>query len=86
MRSLPVDEAAGETESKMRVGIMTYDNKINFYNCNKNLAQPQQMTVGDVDDMFVPLVEGEAAVAIFKKIILISFHSCCRFASVGQGV
>jgi len=58
LRSLPVDEAAGETESKMRVGIMTYDNKINFYNCNKNLAQPQQMTVGDVDDMFVPLVEG----------------------------
>jgi hypothetical protein len=27
---------------------MTYDNKINFYNCNKALAQPQQMTVGDV--------------------------------------
>ncbi len=31
-----------------QVGFMTYDNKINFYNCNKALAQPQQMTVGDV--------------------------------------
>jgi len=58
LKGLPIDEAAGETESKMKVGFMTYDNKINFYNCNKNLAQPQQMTVGDVDDMFVPLVEG----------------------------
>ena len=37
---------------------MTYDSKINFYNCNSLLAQPQQMTVGDVDDMFVPLAEG----------------------------
>merc|ERR1712088_238850 len=37
---------------------MTYDSKINFYNCNAALAQPRQMTVGDVDDMFVPLAEG----------------------------
>ena len=27
---------------------MTYDKNINFYNCNPLLAQPQQMTVGDV--------------------------------------
>ena len=42
----------------MRVGFMTYDHKINFYNIKGNLSQPQQMTVGDVDDMFVPLVDG----------------------------
>ncbi len=42
----------------MRVGFMTYDNKINFYNIKGNLSQPQQLTVGDVDDMFVPLVDG----------------------------
>merc|ERR1719278_1564248 len=58
LRSLPVDEAAGHTASNMKVGFMTYDSKINFYNCNAALAQPQQMTVGDVDDMFVPLAEG----------------------------
>merc|ERR1719206_983398 len=58
LRSLPVDEAAGHTASNMKVGFMTYDSKINFYNCNVALAQPQQMTVGDVDDMFVPLAEG----------------------------
>lgn len=42
----------------MRVGFMTYDSKIHFYNINAGLSQPQQMTVGDVQDMFVPLVEG----------------------------
>ena len=42
----------------MRVGFMTYDRKINFYNIKGNLSQPQQMTVGDVGDMFVPLVDG----------------------------
>merc|ERR1719242_1542778 len=58
LRNLPVDTAGGETETKMKVGFMTYDSKINFYNCNAALAQPQQMTVGDVEDMFVPLAEG----------------------------
>merc|ERR1719397_1706046 len=56
LKQLPVD--AGQTTSNMKVGFMTYDSKINFYNCNAALAQPQQMTVGDVDDMFVPLAEG----------------------------
>jgi len=58
LKNLPVDTAGGETETKMKVGFMTYDSKINFYNCNAALAQPQQMTVGDVEDMFVPLAEG----------------------------
>merc|ERR1719191_2245 len=58
LRNLPVDRDAGHTASNMKVGFMTYDSKINFYNCNAALAQPQQMTVGDVDDMFVPLAEG----------------------------
>ena len=42
----------------MRVGFMTYDSKINFYNIKGALTQPQMMTVGDVNDMFVPLVDG----------------------------
>ena len=45
-------------QERMRVGFMTYDRKINFYNIKGNLSQPQQMTVGDVGDMFVPLVDG----------------------------
>ena len=56
LRNLPRDTNCDK--SKMRVGFMTYDSKINFYNINSKLAQPQQMTVGDVGDMFVPLSEG----------------------------
>merc|ERR1719391_1422014 len=58
LKDLPIDKAADQTETKMKVGFMTYDSKINFYNCNAALAQPQQMTVGDVEDMFVPMAEG----------------------------
>merc|ERR1719365_279096 len=58
LKDLPIDRAADQTETKMKVGFMTYDSKINFYNCNAALAQPQQMTVGDVEDMFVPMAEG----------------------------
>merc|ERR1719312_517273 len=58
LKNLPVDTAAGFTETKMKVGFMTYDRNINFYNCNSLLAQPQQLTVGDVEDMFVPMAEG----------------------------
>ena len=41
-------------QSKTRVGFMTYDSKINFYNINgAKLSQPQQMTVGDVLLVFI---------------------------------
>merc|ERR1719385_346914 len=56
LRNLPRDTNCDK--SVMKVGFMTYDSKINFYNINSKLAQPQQMTVGDVGDMFVPLSEG----------------------------
>jgi len=45
LRDLPVDSGAGFTKSNMKVGFMTYDKQINFYNVNPLLAQPQQLTV-----------------------------------------
>jgi len=56
LKNLPRDMNCDK--ERMRVGFMTYDRKINFYNIKGNLSQPQQMTVGDVGDMFVPLVDG----------------------------
>ena len=41
LRNLPRDTNCDK--SSMRVGFMTYDSKINFYNCNSKLAQPQQV-------------------------------------------
>lgn len=56
LKHLPRDMSCDKEQ--MRVGFMTYDSKINFYNIKGALTQPQMMTVGDVNDMFVPLVDG----------------------------
>lgn len=41
-----------------RVGFITYSNEVHFYNIKPSLAQPQMMVVGDVEDMFMPLLDG----------------------------
>lgn len=56
LKRLPKDE--GAEKSNMRVGFVTYNNTVHFYNIKGCLAQPQMMVVGDVDDMFMPLLEG----------------------------
>ncbi|XP_067008422.2 protein transport protein Sec24C [Anabrus simplex] len=48
----------GAEKSNMRVGFITYNNTVHFYNVKGCLAQPQMMVVGDVQDMFMPLLEG----------------------------
>ena len=45
-------------ESEIRVGFATYSNVIHFYNVKGCLAQPQMLVVSDVQDVFVPLVDG----------------------------
>ena len=45
-------------ESEIRVGFVTYADVIHFYNVKGNLVQPQMMVVGDVNDVFVPMVDG----------------------------
>uniref|UniRef100_A0A8C4SGL1 SEC24 homolog C, COPII coat complex component n=1 Tax=Erpetoichthys calabaricus TaxID=27687 RepID=A0A8C4SGL1_ERPCA len=45
-------------ESSIRVGFITYNKVLHFYNVKSSLAQPQMMVVSDVADMFVPLLDG----------------------------
>ncbi|XP_053306347.1 protein transport protein Sec24C isoform X2 [Spea bombifrons] len=45
-------------ESVIRVGFVTYNKVLHFYNVKSSLAQPQMMVVSDVADMFVPLLDG----------------------------
>ncbi|KAH0624357.1 hypothetical protein JD844_031752 [Phrynosoma platyrhinos] len=45
-------------ESAIRVGFVTYNKVLHFYNVKSSLAQPQMMVVSDVSDMFVPLLDG----------------------------
>nr|XP_033797763.1 protein transport protein Sec24C isoform X3 [Geotrypetes seraphini] len=45
-------------ETAIRVGFVTYNKVLHFYNVKSSLAQPQMMVVSDVADMFVPLLDG----------------------------
>ncbi|XP_076618256.1 COPII coat complex component secretory 24CD [Colletes latitarsis] len=56
LRNLPVD--AGQLKTNMKVGFITYNNTVHFYNINSCLAQPQMMVVGDIQDVFMPLLDG----------------------------
>lgn len=56
LKNLPIDQ--GQDRSKMKVGFITYNNSVHFYNCKENLAQPQMMVVGDIHEMFMPLLDG----------------------------
>lgn len=56
IKNLPVD--AGQTKTSMKVGFITYNNVVHFYNLKSTLAQPQMMVVGDVHEMFMPLLDG----------------------------
>ncbi|XP_051771565.1 protein transport protein Sec24C isoform X5 [Ctenopharyngodon idella] len=47
-----------DVESNIRVGFVTYNKVLHFYNVKASLAQPQMMVVSDVADMFVPLLDG----------------------------
>lgn len=58
LKVLPVDTAVGAEKTKMRVGFITYNNTVHFYNIKGCLAQPQMMVVGDVQEMFMPLLDG----------------------------
>ncbi|XP_050536806.1 protein transport protein Sec24D isoform X2 [Daktulosphaira vitifoliae] len=48
----------GDEKSKIRVGFITYDTNVHFYNIKETLAVPQMMVVGDTSEMFMPLLDG----------------------------
>lgn len=54
--NLPKDQ--NQTRSAMKVGFITYNNTVHFYNVKSSLAQPQMMVVGDLQEMFMPLLDG----------------------------
>lgn len=47
-----------EEVSTIRVGFVTYNKVLHFFNVKSNLAQPQMMVVTDVSEVFVPLLDG----------------------------
>ncbi|CAH6789092.1 Sec24d [Phodopus roborovskii] len=56
LQRLPKEEH--EETSAIRVGFITYNKVLHFFNVKSNLAQPQMMVVTDVAEVFVPLLDG----------------------------
>lgn len=56
LEKLPKEE--GCESSLIKVGFVTYNKVLHFYNVKSALAQPQMMVVSDTAEMFVPLLDG----------------------------
>ncbi|KAM9835223.1 protein transport protein Sec24B [Syngnathus typhle] len=41
-------------DSRTKVGFLTFDSSVHFYNLQEGLSQPQMLVVTDIDDVFVP--------------------------------
>ncbi|XP_066576319.1 protein transport protein Sec24B isoform X2 [Amia ocellicauda] len=41
-------------DTRTRVGFITFDSTIHFYNLQEGLSQPQMLVVSDIDDIFIP--------------------------------
>ena len=52
------DAAPGRLPEGSKVGIVTYDKEVQFYNCSAELNQAQMMVMTDLEDPFVALSEG----------------------------
>ncbi|GAA5809090.1 hypothetical protein MFLAVUS_002493 [Mucor flavus] len=50
--------AKGAFPLGMKVGIVTYDSSVHFYNLQAGLEQATMMIVSDIDDVFVPISNG----------------------------
>jgi protein transport protein SEC24 len=59
--NLPTDHLMPDGASpanELRIGFITYDKELHFYNLKAGLAAPQMMIVSDVEEVFVPIQDG----------------------------
>ncbi|KAM9849631.1 protein transport protein Sec24B [Aulostomus maculatus] len=47
-----LDKLPGDSRTKL--GFLTFDSTIHFYNLQEGLSQPQMLVVSDIDDVFIP--------------------------------
>ncbi|KAI9315351.1 Sec23/Sec24 trunk domain-containing protein [Dichotomocladium elegans] len=57
-KSLYDNCGASRMASGSKVGIVTYDRTVHFYNLSPTLSQAQMLVVSDLNEMFVPLEHG----------------------------
>jgi protein transport protein SEC24 len=64
-------------KSNMKIGFATYDQTVHFYNLSNKTSRPEMLIVNDVNDIFVPFVDGffvdviDAEIALVKLVVLI---------------
>ncbi|XP_063775067.1 protein transport protein Sec24B isoform X2 [Pseudophryne corroboree] len=51
-----IDKLRGDTRTK--IGFITFDSTVHFYNLQEGLSQPQMLIVSDVDEIFLPMPDG----------------------------
>jgi protein transport protein SEC24 len=52
------EKSASKLPAGTKIGIVTYDKEVQFYNLTAGLATAQMMVMTDLEDPFVPLAEG----------------------------
>ncbi|KAF2457647.1 Sec23/Sec24 family protein [Lineolata rhizophorae] len=55
-----------------KIGIVTYDKELHFYNLSANLEQAQMLVMPDIEDPFVPLSEGLFVDPEESKVVIMS--------------
>ncbi|KND02225.1 uncharacterized protein SPPG_02707 [Spizellomyces punctatus DAOM BR117] len=48
-------DSVPNTDNRTKVGFITVDSALHFYNLSPNLAEPQMLVVSDLDDTFLPM-------------------------------
>ncbi|RUS25635.1 Sec23/Sec24, trunk domain-containing protein [Jimgerdemannia flammicorona] len=61
-------------ENRTKVGLITVDGSLHFYNLNASLSDPQMLVVSDTDDVFLPqpddlLVNLTESRAVFESLL-----------------
>jgi protein transport protein SEC24 len=60
LSNLPRETAVQNSfnSSLIKVGFVTYDKELHFYNLKSSLASPKMMIVSDIEEVFVPILDG----------------------------
>lgn len=66
------EESSGKIPEGSKVGIVTFDKEMHFYNLKSNLEHAQMMVMPDLEDPFVPLSEGMFVDPAESKVIITS--------------
>ncbi|XP_068137632.1 protein transport protein Sec24B isoform X2 [Hyperolius riggenbachi] len=51
-----IDKLRGDSRTK--IGFVTFDSTVHFYNLQEGISQPQMLIVSDVDEIFLPTPDG----------------------------